>query len=129
MTVLEWLRFLFGASMIAIGLFCFGISILGVFRFKYVMNRIHAAAVGDTLGLLSFTVGMMILNGFNLTSLKMLIVPLFLWFSSPASSHLVARMEITVDEEDEKHYRKINLIEDNKNACEEKQDVEQTDNQ
>lgn len=109
MTLLEWLRLLFGGALAVIGVFCFAISILGVFRFKYAMNRLHAAAIGDTLGLGCFTIGMMILNGLNITSIKMLIVVLFLWFASPTASHLVARMEVSVDEESEKHYRKMTI--------------------
>jgi multisubunit Na+/H+ antiporter MnhG subunit len=38
-----------------------------------------------------------------------LFVIVFLWFSSPTASHLIARLEVTTDEDPEKHYRKISL--------------------
>ena len=41
---------------------------------------------------------LMIFTGFNLTSVKILLVILFLWFASPVSSHLIARFEVTTNE-------------------------------
>lgn len=45
----------------------------------------------------------MIINGVNFTSLKMLLVILFLWCASPVSSHLIARLEVATNEELEAH--------------------------
>lgn len=104
MTVLEWVRFCAGALLLLLGLAIFIIEIIGVFRFKYVLNRMHAAAMGDTLGIGFCLLGLIIINGLNFTSLKLFLVILFLWFSSPVSSHLIARLEVTTDEEREKHY-------------------------
>ena len=42
--------------------------------------------------------GLMIFNGLNLTSVKILLVIIFLWFASPVSSHLIARFEVTTNE-------------------------------
>lgn len=109
MAVIEWIRFLVGAGFLLFGLGIFAIEMIGVFRFKYVLNRMHAAAMGDTLGIGFSMVGLIIMSGFNFTSLKLLFVVVFLWFSSPASSHLIARLEVTIDEEDEKHYRIVKL--------------------
>lgn len=106
MAVLEWIRFFAGGIFLLLGLFIFLIEIIGVYRFHYVLNRMHAAAMGDTLGIgLSF-IGLMIFTGFSFTTLKLFLVVVFLWFSSPVSSHLIARLEVTIDEESEKHYKK-----------------------
>ncbi len=43
MEVIEWIRFLFGTLFILCGLLIFLIEMIGVFRFKYVLNRMHAA--------------------------------------------------------------------------------------
>ena len=104
MEVLEWIRFLAGGGLLLCGLVVFVFEMIGVFRFKYVLNRMHAAAMGDTLGIGLSMLGLIILCGLNFTSLKMVCVVVFLWFSSPASSHLIARLEVTTDEEPEKHY-------------------------
>lgn len=105
MMVIEWLQFLAGASLLLIGLLIFLIEMIGVFRFKYVLNRMHAAAMGDTLGIGCCLLGLMIMKGISFTSLKLLLVIIFLWFSSPASSHLIARLEVATDEEKERHYK------------------------
>ena len=33
----------------------------------------------------------------------------FLWFASPVSSHLIARLEVTTNEDEEPHFRKLEL--------------------
>lgn len=109
MTAIEWIRFFIGAFLLLFGLGIFAIEMIGVFRFKYVLNRMHAAAMGDTLGLGSCLLGLIVLSGLNFTSLKLFLVIVFLWFSSPVSSHLIARLEVTTDEEKEKHYGTLSL--------------------
>ena len=115
MAAIEWIRFLIGAFLLLFGLFIFAIEMVGVFRFKYVLNRMHAAAMGDTLGIGFSLVGLIVMNGLNFTSLKLFCVIVFLWFASPTSSHLIARLEVTTDEEPEKHYRRIKLSGGEKN--------------
>ncbi len=107
MAVIEWIQFLAGAFLLLFGLVIFVIEMIGVFRFKYVLNRMHAAAMGDTLGIGFSLAGLIVMNGWNFTSLKLFFVIVFLWFASPTSSHLIARLEVTTDEEPEKHYQKL----------------------
>lgn len=109
MAIIEWIRFVLGAIFLLAGLLIFILQIIGVFRFKYVLNRMHAAAMGDTLGIGFSFIGLMIMEGFTFTSLKLFFVIVFLWFSSPASSHLIARLEVTTDEEESNHYKRISI--------------------
>ena len=88
MAVIEWIRFLAGAVLLLIGLLIFLIQMIGVFRFKYVLNRMHAAAMGDTLGIGCCLLGLIVMKGASFTSLKLLLVMIFLWFSSPVSESL-----------------------------------------
>lgn len=111
MAVFEWVRFLVGALLLLCGLGMFLIEMVGVFRFKYVLNRMHAAAMGDTLGIGLALLGLIVMNGFNFTSAKLLLVIVFLWFASPVSSHLLARLEVTTNEDEEVHYRSVKLSE------------------
>jgi multicomponent Na+:H+ antiporter subunit G len=60
-----------GTVLLLIGLGIFVLQILGVFKFKYVLNRMHAAAMGDTLGIGASLLGVILLSGFNFTSLKL----------------------------------------------------------
>lgn len=111
MAAIEWIRFLLGAGFLLFGIGIFIIEMVGVFRFRYVLNRMHAAAMGDTLGIGFSLVGLMIMSGWNFTTLKLLLVIVFLWFSSPVSSHLIARLEVTTNEDEEAHYRVVSLKE------------------
>lgn len=98
MRLTDWIQFVVGVSFLFAGVAIFCVEIWGVFKFRYVMNRMHAAATGDTLGIGASLLGIMILNGFNFTSLKMGLVIIFLWLASPVSSHLIARLEATTNE-------------------------------
>ncbi len=102
MLIFEWVRFLFGAAFLLGGLVVFFVEIVGIFKFGYVLNRMHAAATGDTLGIALSLIGLMIMCGFSFTSLKMLLVVVFLWFASPVASHMLARFEVATNEELEK---------------------------
>lgn len=95
----EWVRFIVGTLVLLTGLLTFAIEVFGVYRFDFVLNRMHAAAMGDTLGIGISLIGLIIFSGLNVTSLKMFLVVCFLWCASPVSSHLIARLEATTDEE------------------------------
>ena len=99
MQILDWIRFLAGTGLVLLGLLAFCIEIFGVFKFKYVLNRMHAAAIGDTLGLGLSMLGMILLCGFSFTSIKLALVVAFLWFASPVSSHLISKLEVTTNEQ------------------------------
>ena len=81
------------------GLCCLVSGVVGVFRFKYALNRLHAAAILDTVGILLMALGVIVATGWNVTSLKILVVVAFLWMTSPVSGHLIGRMEITINDD------------------------------
>ena len=103
MQILEWIRFLAGVGLLLIGMGIFVLQLFGVFKFRYVLNRMHAAAMGDTLGIGVSLTGLMILSGFNFTSLKMALIIVFLWLASPVSSHLISRLEVVTNEQLAEH--------------------------
>ena len=98
MQILNWIRFLAGTGLLLTGLGIFLLQIYGVFKFKYVLNRMHAAAMGDTLGIGASLIGLILLSGLNVTSLKMALIIVFLWLASPVSSHLISRLEVVTNE-------------------------------
>ena len=93
MAILEWIQFIAGTAFLFLGILTFVLQILGVYRFKYVLNRMHTAAIGDTLGIGISLIGVMIFSGFHFNTLKIGLVVVFLWCASPVSSHLIARLE------------------------------------
>lgn len=108
MSALVYIRFILGILLLLASLTFFVIEVMGVFKMRYVMNRMHSAAIGDALALGLAFLGLMFLNGLNLTTLKLFMVPCFMFFSSPVSSHLIARMEIETNKEKGK-YRKLKV--------------------
>ena len=94
MMVLEWIRFLAGAVCMAAGLVFYIIQFIGVFRFKYVLNRMHAAAIGDTLGCGLMLLGAVVFKGFTFPSVKILFLIVFLWMTSPVAAHMVVKLEV-----------------------------------
>lgn len=95
--MIDWVIFGVSNIFIVVGLFIACSAVLGLYRFNFVVNRMHAAAMNDTLGILLVLVGLMIQSGFQFATLKMLIIIVFFWFASPVSGHLITKMQITID--------------------------------
>ena len=109
MSVIGWIQFLVGTGFLFVGMAVFVLELIGSFKFKYVLNRMHAAAIGDTFGLGISLLGLMILSGFRFVTLKMGLIIIFLWLASPVSSHLIAKLEITTNEHIEEFCEKEDL--------------------
>lgn len=97
MEIIEWIRFFLVVGFLIMGMSIFFLEIFGVYRFKYVLNRMQIAAMGDTLGIGLCLVGLMIANGFNATTAKLALVVVFLWCASPVSSHVIASLQMSTD--------------------------------
>lgn len=94
MTLLEKIRLFTGALLLLLGAFVFVTELVGNFRFDYALARMHAAGLGDTLGVLSIFLGLAVLEGINAFTLKLALAWVLLWVSSPACSHRILRMEL-----------------------------------
>ena len=105
--MLDWIRFGLTAVLMLAGLFLLLTGVVGQYRFKYVLNRMHAASMGDSLGLLMIICGLCISLGDGWIIAKMLMTGLFLWITSPTGSHLIARLEMTVNEHPEEEMEMI----------------------
>ncbi len=119
MAVVEWIRFLLTIFFILFGMSIFFLEIFGVYRFRFVLNRMQIAATGDTLGIGLCLFGLMIANGWNAATAKMALVIVFLWCASPVSSHVIARLEYTTDETLPENCRIVTLEEAEKEGEEE----------
>ena len=96
--MIEILRFVLCALLISLGLVFEICAVIGVFRFHYVLNRMHAAALGDTMGILMIMLGLAVASGVNMLSLKLLLIVFLFWTASPVSSHLIGRLELVTNE-------------------------------
>lgn len=109
----EMLRFVLAAVFMTVGVIIIFLALFGVFRFKYVMNRMHCAAMIDSLGIVCILIGLMIASGQLDAILKLLAMIALLWIGSPISSHLVSRLEITTDDTAPEHMRQKERGQDN----------------
>lgn len=100
--MIDIIRLIACIILTGLGLCCLVSGVVGVYRFKYALSRIHAAALLDTVGILLMLLGVICATGWSVTSLKLLVVVGFLWLTSPVSSHLIGRLEITINDELEK---------------------------
>ncbi len=89
----EWIRFALTAVLLIGALVSFAFAVFGVYRFRFVMNDIHSAGIGDTLGLFCVTAALMISAGFSFDTLKLALLIVFMWFTSPVSSHFLGQVE------------------------------------
>ena len=90
-------RFLIAAIFILAGLLVFISGVIGIFRIKYALNRLHSAAMLDSLGLLLITTGLIIIKGLSFDSLKLLLILGLFWIASPVCSHLLAALEVSTN--------------------------------
>ena len=78
--ILSWICLIVGSFFVLVG----GI---GVLRMPDVYTRSHAAGITDTMGALLILVGLMFQAGLMLITVKLVMILIFLLFTSPASSH------------------------------------------
>jgi len=91
--MIEWIRFAVTAVFMIGGLFFFISAVLGCCRFGYVLNRMHGAGIGDTAGLFCVVISLMVGSNAIMDILKLALLIMFMWFTSPTSSHMLAQIE------------------------------------
>ena len=107
----EIVRFVLCAVLMGLGAAVIVVGILGVFRFRFVLNRMHCAAIIDTLGVLLIVSGLLFAADAPVYVWKLLAIIVVLWIGSPLASHLVARTELLTDPEAQSHVE-IGTLED-----------------
>lgn len=96
--MMEIIRLAFAGILFLAGSVTILSAVLGVFRFRFVMNRMHSAAMVDSLGFLLVLAGLMVLSGSMEYIPKLLLVLVFQWVGSPIASHMVGRLEVQTDD-------------------------------
>ena len=64
---------------------------VGLFRFPEFYTRLHAASVTDTLCAALIILGLVLQTGFSLFSVKLVLILLFLAYTSPTAAHALAK--------------------------------------
>jgi len=82
--IISYLLIFTGALAIIVGL-------IGVFRMPDFFTRLHAASVIDTMGTMSILFGLMLYSGFNLVTVKLLLIMVFILITTPTAAHALAK--------------------------------------
>ena len=78
-------------ALIATGLIFFIAGSIGLLRLPDLYARLHALTKADNVGLGMLILGVILISGDLLTSLKLILVWLLVLASSAASAHLIAQ--------------------------------------
>ena len=89
---MESLMPILASIFIGLGVISVLIGALGLIRLPDVYSRIHAAGIIDTAGVAFFILGMICLSGWSLVTVKLILIGIFLFFTSPISGHAIARV-------------------------------------
>jgi len=85
--ILSWITLVGGSIFVVIG----GI---GLIRFPEFFTRLHAAGITDTLGAGLIMVGLILQSGLSQNSLKIGIMLLLVFVTSPTASHALAKAAV-----------------------------------
>ena len=76
---------------IFLGLVFMFFGTLGIIRFPDIYTRLQTSSKCDTAGAVALLVGLMVREGLNLFSLRILIILIFLLLTNPVATHAIAR--------------------------------------
>lgn len=82
--ILSWGLLVTGSVMLIIG----G---AGLVRLPDVFSRMHGAGIIDTMGACTILLGLTFQAGLNIVTMKLVLIVVFIVFTSPTSTHALAR--------------------------------------
>ncbi|GMR05399.1 MAG: monovalent cation/H(+) antiporter subunit G [Thermodesulfobacteriota bacterium] len=85
------IRLIIAVVLIAAGCFFILVAALGLLRFPDVYSRLHPAGKTDSLGQALVFLGLIVYEGADLRSVKMLFIIVFLFIANPVATHALAR--------------------------------------
>ena len=88
--MIELILNLISAGLLAAGSIFVLIGGFGLIRLPDFYTRLHAAGITDTLGAELILLGLMFQAGLSLVTVKLILISLFIFFTSPTATHAVA---------------------------------------
>ena len=107
--MIGWIRFWITAVLLAIGLISFLAAVVGNFRFGYILNRVHAGGIGDTQGLFFIVLALIVSCNAAVDAAKLILLVVFMWNTSPVSSHFLSRIAYLTDRELWNHVDRLTI--------------------
>ncbi|MGB8434778.1 MAG: monovalent cation/H(+) antiporter subunit G [Burkholderiales bacterium] len=85
--VANWLSWIF----LGVGSFFCLVGAIGLVRMPDFYTRVHGASITDTLGAGFMLLGMSFAAGLSLVTVKLLIIGVLIFFTSPTATHALTR--------------------------------------
>jgi len=82
--ILSWAAILSGSALCLIGAW-------GMIRLPDMYSRMHGAGIIDTLGVGLILIGLIFQAGLTLVTAKLVLILVFIFFTSPTATHALAR--------------------------------------
>jgi multicomponent Na+:H+ antiporter subunit G len=76
---------------VSAGIFFMLIGSIGILRLPDFFSRTHSISKSDTLGIIFVVLGLIIYEGFTQSSMKLILVILFVALANPIGTHALAR--------------------------------------
>ena len=80
--------------LVILGITFILVGSVGILRLPDFFTRTHAVSKSDTLGVIFVISGLVIYEGFTLSSLKLILIILFIALANPIGSHALAKAAI-----------------------------------
>lgn len=84
------LKLVFSVIFVVVGIFFMLVGSIGIIRLPDFYSRTHAVSKSDTLGMGLVLTGLIIFEGFTQSSLKLLLIILFIALANPIGTHALA---------------------------------------
>ncbi len=101
------IRMVLAGAFLTLAIFTFFSEVLGFYKFKYVMTRMHAAAMGDTLGIGSILIAVAVLTGELVPILKLALILAFMFLTGPVVTHLIADAELKTHKRNGNEFQEV----------------------
>jgi multicomponent Na+:H+ antiporter subunit G len=85
------IKSVFVILFVSAGIFFMLIGSIGILRLPDFFSRTHSISKSDTLGIIFVVVGLIIFEGFTQSSMKLVLVILFVALANPIGTHALAR--------------------------------------
>ncbi len=82
--IFSWILLVSGSLALIIGA-------VGMIRFPDFFTRLHAASIIDTLGCMLIISGVLFQAGFSMISIKLVLILVFILFTTPTATHALAK--------------------------------------
>ena len=82
---------LLSAAFVLAGGFFLVVGGIGLVRLPDLFTRLHAAGIGDTLGVGLLVLGFIVQAGFGTVTIKLVLILLFLLLTGPVATHALAK--------------------------------------